>query len=414
MSTGRGRAAIAACGRLLPALGVLLLSSAAAAGPARSAFVVAAPPGRPAAREAVDARIGVPVTLYAVVREGRGGRATYYTDAPSLRDGQRRVSVRRIRPFSALGAADVRWYQVEPRQHHTATTPPNDGNPAYSNCVLFGPRHGRWLGYDSLEYHETPLVDARGAAQLVVRRARPTEPRLAARKGLGTMRYKVEVQLAGGTAGDVLASPGAEAVGRGGIRPEVTRISFRRGDDLVGYLTSYFNVPNVFGSAGPTTRHQTELYQGADCADVIIGAARRAGARLDYTSVSGLARHARPITDRLLLDRSGVTYAEGARAGLPVELVFGEDVREGDIMLIDYVGFLASPRGWDHVAIVSGDRGRPGRFDPADVVLHMGYLYGLTEGTAGSQSPAYVQFLRWNRSVRRAFERHQRRLAATP
>ena len=393
---------------LLVAVVLVAMPPAAEAqgGPSRTAFVVASAEGRRPSDAVVEARLGEAVTLYAVVREGRGRRTRYYTDAPQLRVGRRRVPARRIQPLSALGPAQVRWYQVEPRQHHVATPAPNDGNPAYSNCVLFGPRHGRWLGYDVLEYHETELTAARDAGQVTVRRASPTARRLAAREGLGTMRFKVAV----GVGGAVHASPGAEAVGRSGIGREVFRVSFRRSDDLVGYLTSYFNVPNVFGSAGRTTVHQTELFQGADCADVIIGAARRAGARLEYTSVSGLFRYARPVTERILLDASGLVYADGDRVGQPVELVFGEDVRVGDVMLIDYVGFLASPRSWDHVAVVSGDRGRRGRFDPADPVLHMGYLWGLTEVPAGAEAPAYVQFLRWKPRVQRAFSRHQRSL----
>ena len=239
-------------------------------------------------------------------------------------------------------------------------------------------------------------------------RADPTEPRLRRHRGLGTMRYKTTVTLDG----DVLASPGAEATGRGGIRETVQRVSFRQSDDLAGYLTSYFNVPNVFASAGHALAHQTERFQGADCADVITGAARRAGARIDYASVAGLGRYARPVTDRLVLDATGLTRDEGEEAGEPLTLRFGSDVRRGDLMLIDYVGFEGSPRAWDHVAVVAADAGRPGVFDPADRVLHMGYLYGLTDVPAGAEGPAVVQFLRFRPRWQRAFRRHQARLAA--
>jgi hypothetical protein len=90
-----------------------------------------------------------------------------------------------------------------------------------------------------------------------------------------------------------------------------------------------------------------------------------------------------------------------------VRLRFGAEVRRGDIMLIDYVGFTDSPRSWDHVAVVARDAGKAGEFDPDDRILHMGYLYGLTEAAAKSEGPAVVQFLRlrydrWHAPARRA------------
>jgi hypothetical protein len=52
------------------------------------------------------------------------------------------VSRHRLRPLARLNVTQITWYRVEPRPHHTFTAPPTKGNPAYSNAVLFGPRHG--------------------------------------------------------------------------------------------------------------------------------------------------------------------------------------------------------------------------------------------------------------------------------
>ena len=400
---------------LLAALaGIVSLAGAAAATPQPvRAFVVGAGPGGTPSREAVQGRVGERVDLHAVVQVGRGRRALYYTDAPALRDG-RRVRAAQIRPFAALGATSVRWSRVEPRQHHVDTPAPNAPNPAYSNSVLFGPQHGRWLGYDTLEYVETPLPTQPGPS-VVVTRAVPSDPRQGRRDGLGTLRYKVDVTLRApsvpGLAAGVLASPGAEATERGGVREEVFRVSFRRGDDLVGWLTSYFNVPNVFGSAGHGGRHQTDRYQGADCADVIVGAARRAGAQLAYTSASGLTRYARPVTGLLVMDETGVYAWDGEAAGEPVRLAVPDDVRPGDIVLIDYVGFTGSPRSWDHVGVLADDRGDRGRLDPLDPLLHVGYLSGLTEESLRSQGPAILQVLRLGSRHERAIDRRARQLA---
>jgi hypothetical protein len=53
--------------------------------------------------------------------------------------------------------AQVTWLRIEPRMAHVALPPPNANTPAYSNSVLFGPHHGDWIGFDTIEYDERPL-----------------------------------------------------------------------------------------------------------------------------------------------------------------------------------------------------------------------------------------------------------------
>jgi len=385
---------------VLVAAALLCAPAEGLATPPRAALVAAAIGEQPPSFDHVEARLGDEVHLWAVVREGRGRRAVYYTDAPALRVGRRRVPGRRLKPLAALGSSRVHWWRVEPFQHHFAIPPPNQGNPAYSNCVLFGPRHGRWLGWDTIEYHESFLTMS--GSSVVVRRAEPTDPRLLRNRGLGTMRYKVVVELADG---GVLTSPGAHTQVRGGISAAVLRVSFSSGDDLVGRLHSFFNVPNVFGSAGKGRTHQTEQHQGADCADVIVGALRKAGADVPYTSATGLLRHARPVTGRLLLDDDGLFVRAEDGSLERVSLRWGEDVERGDLVLIDYGEAAPTGRFWDHVGVLAGDAGEQGVVDPEDLLLHVGYLYGLEEEELGSQGPAVVQLARWRRKVRRAIGR---------
>src|SRR5205814_7803584 len=115
-----------------------------------------------------------------------------------------------------------------------------------------------------------------------------------------------------------------DAVGPRGILPTVMRVSFRAdgADDLPAYLTSFFNVPNLFGSAGTGTGHQTDLHQGADCADVIVGAARKMGEALPYSSVAGLFEHTHPVTPPLYLTPDGLFTAAPDEGGTPVGLAF--------------------------------------------------------------------------------------------
>jgi len=384
------------------ALLACLLPASASAGNA-SVFLVAGLDGAVPRDRHVNARRGQKVRVHAVIRVGRGRRARYHTDLSAFRYRGRlyRARQRRVRPLAELGPLRWYWYRVEPRPHHVSTPPPNKGNNAYSNAVLFGKSHGKWIGYDTIEYTEGAISSA-VAPSISLTRTRPTHPRVNVNGGLGTMRYKVVVEVGG----QKLSSLGMESLTTGGISTKVLRVTFRGGDDLVGYLRGFFNVPNVFGSGGHGRRHQTDRYQGAACADVIIGAVRAAGYPMPYTSVAGLKRYARPVTERLLLTKKGVFYADGARKGSTAVVPFGRGgVRPGDLMLIDYQGFTASPRSWDHIAVVDRDRGTTGRFDPEDQVLHMGYLFGLTVERARGEAPAYVKFLRFRPAVFRAMRR---------
>ncbi|MEZ4472793.1 MAG: hypothetical protein R3F60_18810 [bacterium] len=362
--------------RLL-ALAALLVSTAHAA---PRAFVVASVGDAPAHEGPIESRHGEPVHLYAVLQDG----PRYFTSAPALRIGGRRIPAKRIAPLDA----PVTWSLVEPRQHHVATPYPNFGNPAYSNSVLFGPRHGQWLGHDTLEYTQTPLHDA--GPILTVTEARPLDAKLKRNKGLGTVRYAVAIDTPTGR----VESPGAADVIRGGISPRVFRLSVRRGDDVRGWLTSLFNVPNVFGSAGQGKSHQAERHQGADCADVLIAGFRKAGHPLPYTSVSGLYTHARVVSPRLLLEPDGFYALTPEGKGEPVTLRFGADVQPGDVMVIDYGGRALTGRTWDHVGLIDADAGTPGVLDPADLMFHQGYLGGLELAPISDHGYAMVQLLR--------------------
>ncbi|MFT5434309.1 MAG: hypothetical protein ACI9OJ_005022 [Myxococcota bacterium] len=266
-----------------------------------------------------------------------------------------------------------------------------------------GPKHGKWLGFDQLEYEETAVRNEAGGS-IIVTRVKQTGQRLKWARGAGTIRFKSTVTIDGVTH----AADGAESVGHGGITADVMRVSFRRKDGFAGHLTSDFNVPNVFGSAGHGPTHQTDRFQGTDCADVIIGAARRAGAKINYTHAAGLVRHANAVTGLLKVDSNGVQHIDGPITGRQARLKPGVDIKEGDLVLIDYSNFSGSRRKWDHVAVFLRDAkkaGTPSVLDPADRIMHIGFKTGLRDEPLSGQGPVTIQVLRFKRSVARQFRR---------
>ena len=307
-------------------------------------------------------------------------------------DGITRVKLGRTSRVTKPLPADARvqWSIIEP--HGFRTKPAANGvtTDFYSNVSMASASFGKWLGYDTIEYFER-VVHAWRDAKPIRAVIATADPKTMQVPGVGTLRYKAEVALDGKS----LATPGAEATDRYGILPSVHRVSIRKDDTFLGHLSAYLLVPEVFGSAGGGRNHQTERFTGADCADVMVGAKRRQGARVAYTNVASLTTYARTIVPATELDDRGMP---------PVEIT---GVAPGDLIRIDYGGTLRghTPRRFDHVAALWEDRSDPagphkgkpdGRLDGFDLVIHMGHPRLVIEPLA-EQSPATIDVLRWKR-----------------
>lgn len=340
----------------------------------------------------------------AALAEGRarivqpsGGHAT---EARIGDEVELRVEIVRRGHWTAPPAtASVRWLRVAPHMQHVDTAPPNEGVPQYSNAVLFGPRHGRWLGYDAIEYETLPLdTGERVDIDADRLRVRGVPDR---RDGAGSMWLAAEVELADGT---TYRTPDGDDTDRLGLSAAVARVSFRTGDDFLGWLSSYFGVPNVFGS----TAGQADRHVGADCADVLVGALRAAGhRRVRYASVSGIARYANPVTPSLTLGRDGsITDDDGDE----VVLRWDEDIRPGDLLAIDFVRSGARmPRAWDHIGALLGDGSSEhppdGMLDSHDLLRHMAPS-GLVDWPIGSSAPIRFRVWRWKPRAALRARRH--------
>lgn len=329
----------------------------------------------------------------AVVGLGRDGKKKVVLADPELTPLE--LGGRRVATVPWPDGVEARWLTVEPHAwREEGAVAPNGVETAYhSNVHMDRDRFGKWAGYDEVTYFETPRGEAAGGAAARRRAAavEPSDPTAPDTGGLGTIRYKAEVLLPDGR---TLASPGAEARDRLGILPAVHRVSIRRDDTFLGWLSSYLLVPEVFGSSGSGAGHQTDRYVGADCADVLTGALRAAGHEVQHTHVAALGKLSKVVAGPVDLDEDG-------NAPEPVT-----GIRVGDIVRIDYGGALVghTPRSWDHVAAVWEDRSDPegpakgaadGRLDGFDLVVHMGHPRLVVEPLSG-QCPARIDVLRWS------------------
>jgi len=270
------------------------------------------------------ARADQRVTLYAVLV----AEHAIYSDAPTLRLAGKRVTAR---PLAQAPACELRWSKIEP----AVASMTNGDTP--------GEFH-----FAAIDYRATPLASATNAGAI----AADVHPTLTPDHGdgVGTMRFQLVVQQGDTT----IASPGPEArrgKGSGGLTDAVLRVSIRRDDSYLGYLTEMFGQPYIWASAGLSDdKHESERLEGSDCADFVVYGARRMGKRIKYTWTGGLPQ----ITTLLGAGTRGSdgVYRDRDGKALPFTKV-------GDLVLF--------PR---HVGVLSVDRGQRGVLDDQDLMMH--------------------------------------------
>lgn len=297
-------------------------------------------------------RLGQRVQLHAVVT---GAALPLIAEVPKVRlSGQAAVRTTSP-PASEEGAWKVRWYRVEPVDHALSNTEPS-------------------FHWHEIRYRDVAIeaCDDRFTCPAEVRTTL-----LSDRAGLGTMTYKVTVSLGDRTG----SSPGAEQRWRGGLTDRTARVTVRRDDSYLGFLTELFNTPYIWGSAGDDRVHQTERRIGSDCADFVTYGVRRLGHEVPYTSTWQLERYARTLFDSAGPGDDGIHRTAGGQA-IPFS---DEGVRPGDLLLF---------RG--HVGAVVRDEPPLGVLSDTDVMIHT--LWQEPEevplsATGYARSP--VKVLRW-------------------
>ena len=297
------------------------------------------------------ARLGEAVALHAVLEVSEAGTTTIYADVASLSWRGKTVAPR---PLADAPRVTIAWRKLEPTTANLSNTASGD------------------FRYESIPYAATAMAATGGTIAADVRPTRTPDHG----GGVGTMRYQVIVKQ-----GDrELASRGLEARrgrGAGGLADDVHRITIRKDDSFLGYLTEMYGQPYIWASAGGTDRtHQSERLEGSDCADLMVYGARRAGFAVPYGYTGSLKQHARVVgkgelaTDGVYRDRAGVAVA------FP---------QPGDLILF--------PR---HVGALSVDRGQLGVVDVDDLMIHTLFDSPKEQAIRDSgYADNPIQILRW-------------------
>jgi hypothetical protein len=296
---------------------------------------------------AVGAQAQAPASVVIEARVGEGPWTQ--SAAVSPRVGQK-VSLR----VAPVPGAVVHWYQLVP-----------DTARMYKNAQFpWDPEPYRWNGIAPIGVVRVPLMrfDGRWEVELFPQGRRGNarewaqDPRAAGEDSeyfhadVGSFWFQAE--LAG--EGWMARSPGTGPKGEVELSTAVLRVSLRDGDGFLGMLSSFHNVPAVFGSMP----RQSMNYMGVDCADVLVAAHARWLGRDEPRNYNVAALVA------------GLPHAAefDVDAGTPSRRVaWGGDIRPGDLIAVRYRG----ARAYQHIGALYADDG-DGRLGPGDLVMHAG------------------------------------------
>jgi hypothetical protein len=286
------------------------------------------------------ARADQRVVLYPVIEAG----GVIYSDAARLVLANKRITPK---PLAHAPRARLAWNRVEPTTNNIS----NGDGPTFH--------------YETIEYATTPIAIATSdvPAGAIIADVRPTlTPDHG--HGVGTMRY----QLVATQGERTIASPGIDARrtgAAGGLTDAVTRVTIRKDDTYLGYLTEMFNQPYIWASAGPSAKaHQSEHLEGSDCADFVVYGARRMGADIPYMWTGGLP---------------GVTKLLGAGTRGPDGVY--RDAKNNPVAYTVAGDMVLFPR---HVGVLVEDRGTIGVLDDQDLMMHTLFDSPKTEPIADS------------------------------
>lgn len=254
---------------------------------------------------------------------------------------------------------EIKWYRIVPdiSKNYKNANYPWDKDPY------------QWLGLTKIDYYRTELTQFRGNWEIEpfnnenknglwdkILSWCDSSPGIPAgseyyHHDVGSFWFQVEIEKEG----TVIKSPGIEESDNKGLSPSVFRVSIRDGEGYLGYLTSFFNVPGLFGSVP----YQSNNYIGVDCADVLMAAyGKWKNAPIEKNYNVAMLVSTLPKIDEFNLVN-----------GTPDKTVkWGKDIRPGDLIAVAYSG----RRQYQHIGALFSDTNNNGILDSSDQIIHAG------------------------------------------
>ncbi|CAA6817104.1 MAG: Unknown protein [uncultured Sulfurovum sp.] len=248
--------------------------------------------------------------------------------------------------FDVKNAKSIKWYQIIP---DTSKFYKNANHPWEKNAY-------KWSDYGKIDYNRVEIKSFENKAEVeltreVLEKNRPNNNGYYNSK-LGSFWFEAEVILKNGK---VVKTKGIKDIGRKGLSPKVLRVSYMQDESYIGYLTTFFNVPGIFGSMP----YQSRNYIGVDCADVLIATSK----------VMNKAKNEKNYNVVMLVDKFKTKVKTQIINGTPSKkLRWGKEFKQGDFIAVKY-----RPNGrYAHIGMLYGDENNNGVLDKEDSIINAG------------------------------------------
>jgi len=261
--------------------------------------------------------------------------------------------------FDVKNTKNIKWYQIIP-----------DTSKFYKNANYPWEKKEpyKWCGYGKIDYKRVEIKAFENKKEVVLTQKilelnRPKGNPYYHSK-LGSFWFEAEATLKNGK---VVKTKGIKNVERKGLSPKVFRVSYMLDKSYVGYLTTFFNVPGIFGSMP----YQSRNYIGVDCADVLVAT----------TKVMNHQKNTKNYNVMMLVDKLKVKEKFKIVNGKPnKKLKWGKDFNMGDFIAVKY-----SKNGrYAHIGMLYGDENNNSILDENDSIINAGpnalHLTTLTSG----------------------------------
>jgi hypothetical protein len=258
-----------------------------------------------------------------------------------------------------ISGGKIRWHQIIP-----------DTSKIYKNANMPWEKDAyKWIGLAKINYQRKELTGFQGRWQIEpfdnenntqVRDRKSSPFRSLSAKAANSKYYHEDVgsfwiQAEVEKEGVIYRSAGIEDSDKKGLSPKVFRVSIRDGEGYIGYLTSFFNVPALFGSI----TYQSNNYIGVDCADVLVAA---------YSKWKNKPIEKNYNVAMLVSQWAKVGEFDLSEGTADKQLKWGRDVRPGYFIAVRYSG----SKQYQHIGALFSDANQNGVLDGGDLVIHAG------------------------------------------
>ncbi|MEW6087170.1 MAG: hypothetical protein AB1498_02595 [bacterium] len=242
--------------------------------------------------------------------------------------------------------ANIKWYQIVTDLFKTY----KNANRPWENDPY------KWIGFSKIDYQRKELTQFRNKWEIIpYENLNYNEDKFINNpiynNNTGSFWFQAEIEKNG----IKYKTPGIEDSDNYGLSPKVFRISIREKDSYLGYLTTFLNVPGLFGSIP----YQSNNYIGVDCADVLmVSYGKWKNKRID-----------RDYNIGMIMNEFKTVVKFKINEGKPsVNLKWGKDIIPGDFIAVKYFG----GKQYQHIGALYSDENKNGVLDEDDIIIHAG------------------------------------------